>query len=47
LLPLSLAGDGEHSPEDIVYLLRGMGHETGIDLDALIGVAEWMAERLG
>jgi hypothetical protein len=24
-----------------------MGHETGIDLDALIGVAEWMAERLG
>jgi (R)-citramalyl-CoA lyase len=24
-----------------------MGHETGIDLDTLIEVAEWMAERLG
>ncbi len=24
-----------------------MGHQTGIDLEALIGVAEWMAGRLG
>ena len=24
-----------------------MAHETGVDLDALIGVAGWMAERLG
>ena len=24
-----------------------MGHETGIYPDALIGVAEWMAERFG
>jgi isopropylmalate/homocitrate/citramalate synthase len=24
-----------------------MGYETGIDLDALIDVAEWMSEQLG
>jgi hypothetical protein len=28
-------------------LLYGMGHETGIDLEALIEVAAWMARRLG
>jgi hypothetical protein len=24
-----------------------MGHETGIDLEALIEVAKWMSEQLG
>jgi (R)-citramalyl-CoA lyase len=24
-----------------------MGHETGVDLDALIEVAEWMSQQLG
>lgn len=45
--PFAPRATGNIPTEDLVYLLHGMGHETGIDLDALIGVAEWMAEHLG
>jgi hydroxymethylglutaryl-CoA lyase/(R)-citramalyl-CoA lyase len=30
-----------------VYLLQGEGIETGVDLDALIGVAVWFEGILG
>ncbi|MGH3022530.1 MAG: hypothetical protein ACRDNI_02635 [Gaiellaceae bacterium] len=33
--------------EDLVYLLHGEGVETGVDLDALIGVSEWLEGVLG
>jgi hydroxymethylglutaryl-CoA lyase/(R)-citramalyl-CoA lyase len=33
--------------EDVVYMLHGEGVETGIDLDALVGVAEWLEGVLG
>jgi hydroxymethylglutaryl-CoA lyase/(R)-citramalyl-CoA lyase len=45
--PFAPRATGNIATEDLVYLLHGMGHETGIDLDALIEVVEWMAERLG
>ena len=45
--PFAPRATGNISTEDLVYLLHGMGHETGIDLDALIEVAEWMAQQLG
>ncbi|HSK99544.1 MAG TPA: hydroxymethylglutaryl-CoA lyase [Rubrobacteraceae bacterium] len=45
--PFAPRATGNIPTEDLVYLLHGMGHETGIDLDALIAVAGWMAERLG
>jgi hydroxymethylglutaryl-CoA lyase/(R)-citramalyl-CoA lyase len=45
--PFAPRATGNIPTEDLVYLLHGMGHETGIDLEALIGAAEWMAERLG
>ncbi len=32
--------------ETLVYLLHGEGVETGIDLDALVGVAVWLGEVL-
>src|SRR4029078_7005343 len=38
---------GNIPTEDLVYLLHGMGRETGIDLDALIGHAMWLSEQLG
>ncbi len=38
---------GNVATEDLVYLLHGMGHETGMDLEALIEVAAWLAEQLG
>ena len=45
--PFAPRATGNIATEDLVYLLHGMGHDTGIDLDALIEVAEWMAEQLG
>ena len=33
--------------EDLVYLLEREGVETGVDLDALIAVAEWLEDLLG
>jgi hydroxymethylglutaryl-CoA lyase/(R)-citramalyl-CoA lyase len=30
-----------------VYLLEGEGVETGIDLDALISISEWLERILG
>ncbi|MGH3145001.1 MAG: hydroxymethylglutaryl-CoA lyase [Rubrobacter sp.] len=45
--PFAPRATGNIATEDLVYLLHGMGHETGIDLEALIGVSEWLAEQLG
>jgi len=45
--PFAPRATGNIATEDLVYLLHGMGHETGIDLDALIGDAAWLGEQLG
>jgi isopropylmalate/homocitrate/citramalate synthase len=45
--PFAPRATGNVSTEDLVYLLHGEGVETGIDLDALIGVAEWLEGVLG
>ena len=45
--PFAPRATGNIATEDLVYLLHGMGYETGVDLDALIGCAQWLSERLG
>lgn len=45
--PFAPRATGNIATEDLVYLLHGMGHETGIDLGSLIGVAEWLSVQLG
>jgi isopropylmalate/homocitrate/citramalate synthase len=45
--PFAPRATGNVATEDLVYLFHGEGLETGIDLDALIGVAEWLEEVLG
>jgi hydroxymethylglutaryl-CoA lyase/(R)-citramalyl-CoA lyase len=40
--PFAPRATGNICTEDLVYLLHGEGIETGIDLDALIGVAAWL-----
>ena len=45
--PFAPQATGNIATEDLVYLLHGMGYETGIDLEAMIEVAAWMAEQLG
>ena len=45
--PFAPKATGNIATEDLVYLLHGMWHETGIDLEALIGCAAWLSEQLG
>jgi hydroxymethylglutaryl-CoA lyase/(R)-citramalyl-CoA lyase len=45
--PFAPRATGNVATEDLVYLLHGEGVETGVDLDALIGVAEWLEGVLG
>jgi hydroxymethylglutaryl-CoA lyase/(R)-citramalyl-CoA lyase len=45
--PFAPKATGNICTEDLVYLLAGEGIETGIDLDALIGIAEWLEGLLG
>src|SRR2546428_701873 len=46
-LALAPKATGNIATEDLVYLLRGMGVETGIDLDALIECSRWLGRQLG
>jgi hydroxymethylglutaryl-CoA lyase/(R)-citramalyl-CoA lyase len=45
--PFSPRATGNVATEDLVYLLESEGIETGIDLDALIGVSQWLEGLLG
>jgi isopropylmalate/homocitrate/citramalate synthase len=45
--PFAPRATGNISTEDLVYMLHGEGIETGVDLDALIRVAEWLEGILG
>ncbi len=45
--PFAPRASGNIAAEDLVYLLHGEGIETGIDLDALIGVAAWLEDVVG
>src|SRR4051812_40981318 len=45
--PYAPKATGNIATEDFVYLLEGEGIETGVDLDALIGISEWLEGLLG
>ena len=45
--PFAPRATGNVATEDLVYMLDGMGYETGVDLDALIKCAEWLSRGLG
>ncbi|HUZ87423.1 MAG TPA: hydroxymethylglutaryl-CoA lyase, partial [Candidatus Baltobacterales bacterium] len=45
--PFAPKATGNIATEDLVYLLRGLGVETGIDLDALIEASRWLGGQLG
>ena len=45
--PFAPRATGNVATEDLVYLFHGEGLETGIDLGALVGVAEWLEGVLG
>ena len=45
--PYAPRATGNVATEDLVYLLEGEGIETGVDLDALVTVSEWLEGLLG
>jgi hydroxymethylglutaryl-CoA lyase len=45
--PFAESATGNLATEDLVWLLDGLGIETGVDLDALVATSVWMADRLG
>ena len=44
--PFAPRATGNIATEDLVYLLHNMGYDTGINLDAIIEVATWLARQL-
>ncbi|WP_406133773.1 hydroxymethylglutaryl-CoA lyase [Streptomyces zaomyceticus] len=45
--PYAKSATGNLSTEDLVWMLDGLGIETGVDLAALTATSVWMAEQLG
>jgi len=45
--PYAPRATGNIATEDLVYMLEGEGIETGVDLQALIGVSQWLEGVLG
>jgi hydroxymethylglutaryl-CoA lyase len=45
--PYAESATGNLPTEDLVWMLNGLGVQTGVDLDALAATSRWMAERLG
>ncbi|WP_251069487.1 hydroxymethylglutaryl-CoA lyase [Streptomyces sp. ISL-96] len=45
--PYAKSATGNLATEDLVWMLNGLGIETGVDLGRLTATSAWMAERLG
>jgi hydroxymethylglutaryl-CoA lyase len=45
--PYAEGASGNVASEDVVYLLHGMGFETGIDLGRLVATGRWISAELG
>ncbi|MGW1778655.1 hydroxymethylglutaryl-CoA lyase [Streptomyces sp. NPDC002143] len=45
--PYAKSATGNLATEDLVWMLQGLGIDTGVDLGRLVATSEWMAERLG
>ena len=45
--PYARGATGNVATEDVVYMLHGMGIDTGVDLDRLVGIGQWICAVLG
>ncbi|MFJ8590809.1 hydroxymethylglutaryl-CoA lyase [Streptomyces sp. NPDC093598] len=45
--PYAKSATGNLATEDLVWMLRGLGIDTGIDLGRLVATSTWMATHLG
>jgi len=44
--PYAAGASGNVATEDVIYMLRGMGIDTGVDLDRLIEIGAWISQLL-
>jgi hydroxymethylglutaryl-CoA lyase len=45
--PYAKGATGNVSTEDVLYLMQGLGIETGIDLDAVVDAGQFISQHLG
>ncbi len=45
--PYAKSATGNLATEDLVWMLSGLGIDTGVDLGRLVATSAWMADRLG
>ncbi|CAM5741008.1 Hydroxymethylglutaryl-CoA lyase OS=Streptomyces alboniger OX=132473 GN=CP975_12480 PE=3 SV=1 [Streptomyces alboniger] len=45
--PFARSATGNLATEDLVWMLQGLGIDTGVDLGRLVATSLWMADRLG
>ena len=45
--PYAKGATGNVATEDVLFMLRGLGIETGVDLDALVDAAKYISDVLG
>jgi hydroxymethylglutaryl-CoA lyase len=45
--PYAAGASGNVATEDVVYMLHGLGIKTGVDLDRLVGIGQWICGVLG
>jgi hydroxymethylglutaryl-CoA lyase len=45
--PYAKGASGNVATEDVVYMLHGLGLQTGIDLNALVDIGAWISKILG
>ena len=45
--PFAKMAGGNLATEDLVWMCKGMGIETGVDLDKLVATSTWLGEQLG
>ncbi|MGW1717497.1 hydroxymethylglutaryl-CoA lyase [Streptomyces sp. NPDC002156] len=45
--PFAKSATGNLATEDLVWMLQGLGIETGVDLAGLVATSTWMADQLG
>lgn len=45
--PYAKGATGNVATEDVLYLMRGQGLSTGVNLDAVVEIGQWISERIG
>jgi hydroxymethylglutaryl-CoA lyase len=45
--PYAKGASGNVATEDVVYMLHGLGIETGVDLDKLVAIGQWICGVIG